>query len=118
MENIIKSNETQDEKEILRNLKVCLNSFFDNYRDLSGIMQKKLNVDKIIAFVKEHHPDITAKEISVIEFIALQFTTKEIALLMDKSEKSIEYYRSQIRKKLHLSTNSTLEEYLNAQINQ
>lgn len=118
LENIVdEKNPNYNEKETLKRLKLCLNSFFDNYRELSQIMQRKLNVDKIIAFVKEKHPDITAKEISVIEFIALQFTTKEIALLMDKSEKSIEYYRSQIRKKLHLSTNSTLEEYLNAQKN-
>lgn len=118
LENIVdEKNPNYNEKETLKRLKLCLNSFFDNYRELSQIMQRKLNVDKIIAFVKEQHPDITAKEISVIEFIALQFTTKEIALLMDKSEKSIEYYRSQIRKKLHLSTNSTLEEYLNAQKN-
>lgn len=115
LENIVdEKNHNYNEKETLKRLKLCLNSFFDNYRELSQIMQQKLNVDKIIAFVKEQHPDITAKEISVIEFIALQFTTKEIALLMDKSEKTIEYYRSQIRKKFNLTANNTLEEYLNS----
>lgn len=106
-----------NEKETLKKLKVCLNSFFDNYRELTLIMQKKLNVDKIVDYIKKDHPEISDKEIRVIEYIALQFTTKEIALLMGKSEKSIEYYRSQIRKKLHLTNSSTLEEYLNAQVN-
>lgn len=114
---IDEKNINYNEKETLKKLKVCLNSFFDNYRELTLIMQKKLNVDKIVDYIKKDHPEISDKEIRVIEYIALQFTTKEIALLMGKSEKSIEYYRSQIRKKLHLTNSSTLEEYLIAQVN-
>lgn len=118
LENIVDDkNPNYNEKETLKRLKLCLNSFFDNYRELSQIMQRKLNVDKIVTYVKQEHPDITAKEIMVIEYIALQFTTKEIALLMDKSEKSVEYYRSQIRKKVKLNSNVSLEEFLNAQVN-
>ena len=77
-------------------------------------MQKKLHVDKMIDYVIKDYPEITDKEIRVIEYIAMHFTTKEIALLMGKSEKSIEYYRSKIRKKLQLPLTSTLEEYLNS----
>lgn len=115
LENIVdEKNPSYNEKETLKRLKLCLNSFFDNYRELTQIMQRKLNVDKIVDFVKKEYPEVTSKEIVVIEYIALQFTTKEIALLMDKSEKTIEYYRSQIRKKLNLTANNTLEEYLNS----
>jgi DNA-binding CsgD family transcriptional regulator len=103
-----------NEKETLKKLKLCLNSFFDNYRELTQIMQKKLNVDKIISYVNINFPEITEKEKRVIEYITLHFTTKEIALLMDKSEKSIEYYRSQIRKKMNLGSNSSLEEFINS----
>lgn len=113
LENIVdEKNPEYNEKETLKKLKLCLNSFFDNYRELTQIMQKKLNVDKMVDFVTNEHPEITDKEIRVIEYIALHFTTKEIALLMGKSEKSIEYYRSQIRKKMQLPMTSTLEEYL------
>lgn len=115
LENIVdEKSSNYNEKEALKRLKLCLNSFFDNYRELTQMMQKKLNVDKMIDIVKKEQPEITDKEIRVIEFIALQFTTKEIALLMGKSEKSVEYYRSQLRKKLQLQSDSTLEEYLNA----
>lgn len=117
LENILDDkNPHYNEKETLNKLKLCLNSFFDNYKDLSKIMQKKLSVDKIVNFIKKDHPEITDKEIKVIEYIALHFTTKEIALLMDKSEKSVEYYRTQIRKKIKLNSSSTLEEYLNSRI--
>lgn len=111
LENIIKSNETQDEKEILKKLKVCLNSFFDNYRELNELIQKKLNVEQILTKTKLDYPNLTEKELKIIELIILQFTTKEIALLMGKSEKSIEYYRTQIRKKLKISVSEKLESY-------
>lgn len=115
LENILdEKNPNYNEKETLKKLKLSLNSFFDTYRELTQIMQKKLNVDKIIDFVKQDYPEISIKEIRVIEYIALHFTTKEIALLMDKSEKSIEYYRSQIRKKINLNPNVSLEEYINS----
>lgn len=117
LENIAdENNPNYDEKDTLKKLKLSLNSFFDNYRELTKMMQKKLNVDKIIDFVKKEYTEISHKELIVIEYIALHFTTKEIALLMDKSEKSIEYYRSQIRKKMNINAESSLEDYLNTLI--
>jgi DNA-binding CsgD family transcriptional regulator len=117
LENIAdENNPNYDEKDTLKKLKLSLNSFFDNYRELTKMMQKKLNVDKIIDFIKKEYPKISNKELIVIEYIALHFTTKEIALLMDKSEKSIEYYRSQIRKKMNINAESSLEDYLNTLI--
>jgi DNA-binding CsgD family transcriptional regulator len=100
-----------NEKETLKKLKLSLNSFFDNYRELTQLIYKKLNVDKIVDNVRKNHPEISDKEILVIEYITLNYTTKEIALLMDKSEKSVEYYRSQIRKKIQLSKNESLEDF-------
>lgn len=112
LENIIESKEKLDEKEILIKLKVCLNSFFDNYRELNELIQKKLNVEQIIAKTKKDYPTLTEKELNIIELIILQFTTKEIALLSGKSEKSIEYYRTQIRKKMKISNDKKLEIHL------
>lgn len=113
LENIIDDNKSEhNEEEALKQVKVCLNVFFDNYRELNQIMQKKLNVEKIINQVKLISPDLNDRELKIIEYIALQFTTKEIAVLVDKSDKSIEYYRTQIRKKINLIADKTLEEYL------
>ncbi len=112
LENIVdEKNPNYNGKETLKKLKLCLNSFFDNYRELTQMMQKKLNVDKIVDFIKKDYPEISDKEIRVIEYITLHFTSKEIALLIDKSEKSVEYYRSQIRKKIQLSKNESLEDF-------
>lgn len=111
LSNIVDENrEDYNEKETLKKLKLSLNSFFDNYRELNDLIHKKLNVDETISETKKEFSLITEKELKVIEYIILQFTTKEISLLMDKSEKSIEYYRTQIRKKIKLEANSKLEE--------
>lgn len=115
LENIAdEKDQNYNEKETLKKLKLCLNSFFDNYRELTKIMQKKLNVEKIINHININFPKISEKEKRVIEHIAFHFTTKEIALLMNKSEKSIDYYRSQIRKKMNLGPNNSIEEFLNS----
>lgn len=114
LENIIDDKKTvYDEKETLKRFKICLNTFFDNYRELNDLIHKKLQVDQIIEKTKIDFPNLTQKEINVIEWIVLKFTTKEIALLMDKSEKSVEYYRTLIRKKLNLSNDCSIEQYFN-----
>ena len=114
LENIIDDKKTvYDEKETLKRFKICLNAFFDNYRELNDLIHEKLQVDQIIEKTKIDFPNLTQKEINVIEWIVLKFTTKEIALLMDKSEKSVEYYRTQIRKKLNLSNDCSIEQYFN-----
>jgi DNA-binding CsgD family transcriptional regulator len=105
-----------NEKEAFKKVKVSLNSFFVSHSETAHIVQRRLNIDKIVAFIKKYYPEISEKEVRVIEYIVMHFTTKEIALLMDKSEKSVEYYRSQIRKKIQLSSNSSLEDYINAQV--
>jgi DNA-binding CsgD family transcriptional regulator len=40
------------------------------------------------------------------------FTSKEIAILLSKSEKSIEYYRRQIRVKLGLKKEDDIEQFI------
>jgi DNA-binding CsgD family transcriptional regulator len=117
LENIADDNKPgYDEKEALKRLKICLNTFFDNYRELNELIHEKLQVDQIVAKAKVDFPTLSNKELKVIEWIALKFTTKEIALLMDKSEKSVEYYRTQIRKKLCLSNDCSIEQYFNKMI--
>lgn len=101
-----------NEKEALKQVKVCMNVFFDNYRELNQLLDKKLFVDKIVKSITQKYPDLNECEIKVIEYIGFQFTTKEIAILINKSEKSIEYYRTQIRKKVQLSTAITLDDFV------
>jgi len=77
LENIAdENNPNYDEKDTLKKLKLSLNSFFDNYRELTKMMQKKLNVDKIIDFIKKEYPKISNKELIVIVHIPVILTTQ------------------------------------------
>ena len=103
----------EDTQLALKNIKICTSSFFDNYKDLSLMMQKRLNVDTILKKITTNYPDLNKKELQILEYIILQFTSKEIAVLVSKSEKSVEYYRTQIRKKIDIPSDVSLEDFLN-----
>lgn len=100
------------DKEVIRQIKLTLTSFFDNYRELNFMINKKVNLGSVIENLRNEFDTLNQREFQIIEFILYQFTTKEIALLTDKSEKAIQYNRTQIRKKMRLSSSITLEEYL------
>ncbi len=101
LETIIQDKKTGgNEKETLQQLKLCLNSFFDTYRELNTLVYPKPQGDKRMDHAKLNSANLTQSELQVIDLIALQYTTKEMAILLGKSEKSIEYYRAQIRKKI------------------
>lgn len=102
------------DKEVVRQIKLTLISFFDNYRELTSLINKKVNITFIIDYLRNEFDTLNEREFQIIEFILYQFTTREIALLMDKSEKSIQYNRTQIRKKINLDSTVSLEEYLNS----
>ncbi|MDD2984221.1 MAG: hypothetical protein PHQ74_12615 [Crocinitomicaceae bacterium] len=110
----LSSTNASKDDELIKQINLILNSFFDNYRDLNYLINKKVNVEKVISTLKSEFPNLNEREFQVVEYVLLQFTTKEIALLMDKSEKSIEYNRTQIRKKINLSADNSLENYLSA----
>lgn len=114
LENILKGTINDSEKETIHQIKITLNSFFANYKELSDLINKKVNVEKIIIRIKEQYTSLTDQEILVIEYIILNFTTKEIALLVNKSDKSVEYYRTQIRKKIGIDHEVSLEHFLSS----
>lgn len=115
LDDIIQDNIKQSDNDAIRQIKVSLNSFFDTYRELSHIINKEVNIEGVISKLKLQFPDINKKEYEVIEHILLQFTTKEIALLLGKTEKGVEYNRTQIRRKLHLDPDCSLEQFFNSQ---
>lgn len=58
------------------------------------------------------HPDLTPAEIKIATFLKLNLNTKEIAALTFKSESGIKSTRHRLRKKLNISTEDNLVNYL------
>jgi ligand-binding sensor domain-containing protein/DNA-binding CsgD family transcriptional regulator len=62
--------------------------------------------------LKEKYPNITANELKLCAYLRMNLTTKEIAQLMNTSIRGIETTRYRLRKKLGISSETTLFDYL------
>lgn len=62
--------------------------------------------------LNELYPELTPTEIKICSFIRLNMTTKDIAILTNRSIRTIESTRGSIRKKLNLGSNTSLSGHL------
>jgi len=57
--------------------------------------------------------NLTPTELKLAALLKLELSSKEIAVIMNISEKSVESYRSKLRKKLEIDKNTSLTQYFN-----
>lgn len=62
--------------------------------------------------LKEKHPTITPNELKLSAYLRMNLSTKEIAQLMNISVRGVEISRYRLRKKLELSSETSLFDYL------
>lgn len=62
--------------------------------------------------LRELYPELTPTEIKICSFLRLNMTSKDIAVLTSRSVRTIESTRTNIRKKLNLSPETSLTGYL------
>ena len=60
------------------------------------------------------HPDLTGSERRMCAFIKLNLETKEIAMIQNKSSRSIESTRYRLKKKMGLGDSENLSKYLSS----
>lgn len=94
MDRIINQGHTQAEewKNALKSLKLTQQGFF-----------KKLI---------EKHPGLTPYDLRLCSYLQMNLSTKEIAKLLNISERAVEISRYRLRRKMHLDHNKNLTEYL------
>ena len=63
-------------------------------------------------YLESNHPALTPKDLQLCAYLKLSFTTKEIANLLNNSARGVETSRYRLRKKLNLSEDSNLIEFL------
>lgn len=93
----------------LKSAKIDLEAFFNNYTDLVIIAT---NGQDTINFEQPLFATLTAKEKKVLEFIAAKYTSREIGVLLSRSEKSVEYTRKNIRRKLNIPLKMGIDIFL------
>lgn len=79
-----------------------------------GIIEEKIekaNSDFFIQLKKEH-PHINSDEINLIGMLRMKFSTKQIADVLNLSERAIEQKRYRLRKKMELNKGENLQEYI------
>lgn len=62
--------------------------------------------------LKENNPNLTPHDLRLCSYLRMNFTTKEIARLLNISDRGVEIGRYRLRRKLGLSHNDNLTEYL------
>ena len=71
------------------------------------------NADKdFLKKVKESHPSLTHNDLRLCAFLRLNLLSKEIAPLLNISVRSVEIKRYILRKKLNLSRERSIVDYL------
>ena len=71
----------------------------------------KVHSDFVVR-LKEKHPNISANELKLCAYLRMNLSTKEIAQLMNISVRGVEISRYRLRKKLQLSMDTGLFDYL------
>ncbi len=84
--------QTDDWKNAMNNLKLSQQGFF-----------KKL---------LEHYPNLTPNDLRLCSYLRMNFSTKEIARLLNNSPRAVEISRYRLRKKMNLSHEINLTEVL------
>jgi len=65
-----------------------------------------------VSGLKEKHPAITSNEVKLCAYLRMNLSTKEIAQLMNISVRGVEISRYRLRKKLGISSETNLFDYL------
>jgi DNA-binding CsgD family transcriptional regulator/Tfp pilus assembly protein PilN len=103
----------KEQKARFKKAKVNLDAFFNNYADLAVIAAfKNDDISKFQQFITHFSEVLSEHEMQVLMLVYNQFTTKEIGVLLSKSDKGIEYTRTQIRRKLNIPAEVSLNEFL------
>jgi DNA-binding CsgD family transcriptional regulator len=72
----------------------------------------KLSQEGFFKRLMEKHPNLTSNDLRLCSYLKMNFSTKEIAKLLNISGRAVEISRYRLRKKMNLEHNVNLTEYL------
>lgn len=106
-----------DARECKRQL-ILINNKIDSNMEGDEVLkqfEKEFDLvnDNFIKRLRERHPDLTYNERMICAYLKMGLSTKEIAPLVNVSVRGVETMRYRLRKKLGLSRDNSLSDYLN-----
>lgn len=99
-------------KAKVKSAKMDFKSFFSVYSDLAVKASSLDEFNDRMKRLPTYSSKLNKKELQVVQLIINKYTTKEIALLLSRSVKNIEFTRGEIRKKLNIPNEVGLSEFL------
>lgn len=109
----------QREKKIFDNVNILMSSmldFLENLLDQESYAAVKQHLELAQkGLAKEPSPlrkKLSEKELQIAEYIRDGYLSKEIAQELNLSKKTVDYHRTNIRKKLQISVTDNLQQYL------
>ena len=103
----------QRQNKIVRKVLKTINNNLNNTDDWKFFEEAFNNADKdFFKKLKDKQPDLTPNELKLCAYLRLNLTSKEIAPLFNISTKSVEIKRYRLRKKMNLSRNESLTNYM------
>jgi DNA-binding CsgD family transcriptional regulator len=102
----------KESKTLVKDAKLDFNLFFNNYQELAVLSNLVGSHSTKITLIKEKYSALKENEFRVLLLIIQNYTSKEMAMLLSCTEKNIEYYRTQIRKRLNIPKNQNILEFI------
>ena len=103
----------QSQNKIVKKVLKIINNNLNNTDDWKFFEEAFNNADKdFFKKLKDKHADLTPNELKLCAYLRLNLTSKEIAPLFNISTKSVEIKRYRLRKKMDLSRNESLTNYI------
>ena len=97
-------------REIDRIINSGLNSQTEEWKRAMNSL--KLSNQGFFKQLLEKHPNLTPNDLRLCSYLRMNFSTKEIARLLNISDRAVEISRYRLRRKLNLSHDANLTEYL------
>lgn len=116
IKSMIKDSYKEAQPEVKAQLKT-INAFITQYQnkeDNLGTLiaeMDRLNAEFLVRLTATH-PDLSKNEKQLASLLRIDFTTKDIALLIGSTPKTVNMARYRLRKKLGLETDEGLNEYM------
>jgi DNA-binding CsgD family transcriptional regulator len=101
-----------DFKATIKEAKLDFNLFFNNYQDLAVLSNLVGTDSSKVNLIRQKYPELKDSEFRVLLLIIQNYTSKEMAMLLSCTEKNIEYYRAQIRKKLAIPKEQSIHDFI------
>ncbi|NQY28423.1 MAG: hypothetical protein HRT69_03020, partial [Flavobacteriaceae bacterium] len=100
-------------KKELTTLIISINQNIEVNKEKVVLNSKTTNYKEDFLFnLKNKYPDLSKKEVQVSVYLAMNFSSKEIALQLGVTSRTVDNYRVAVRAKLGLNKKQNLEEFL------